>query len=179
VAVAKSPRGHAARTGPHLANVLCFFLTTKAGWRTLAAEVGFSIRDEGTFNGMWFAVAPFVGALGALVLGDRPGSVTTVVAAALFIASMTLHLTEKHRHEHAHEELSHDHAHSHDDGHHDHDHDVPPDGPHAHAHQHDVRVHVHPHGPDAHHGPRPRTLRDEADVTVRGLAFLRGKAATA
>ena len=39
-----------------LANVFCFLLTTKAGWRKLAAEVGFSIRDEGTFNGMWFAV---------------------------------------------------------------------------------------------------------------------------
>jgi SAM-dependent methyltransferase len=39
-----------------LANVFCFLLTTKAGWRKLAGEVGFSIRDEGTFNGMWFAV---------------------------------------------------------------------------------------------------------------------------
>jgi SAM-dependent methyltransferase len=39
-----------------LANVFCLFLTTKAGWRKLAHEVGFSIRDEGTFNGMWFAV---------------------------------------------------------------------------------------------------------------------------
>ena len=39
-----------------LANVLCFLLTSKAGWRKLAAEVGFAIRDEGTFNGMWFAL---------------------------------------------------------------------------------------------------------------------------
>ena len=39
-----------------LANVFCFLLTTKAGWRRLAVEVGFSLRDEGTFNGMWFAV---------------------------------------------------------------------------------------------------------------------------
>jgi len=39
-----------------LANAFCLLLTTKAGWRKLAAEVGFSIRDEGTFNGMWFAV---------------------------------------------------------------------------------------------------------------------------
>jgi len=39
-----------------LANVFCFMLTSKAGWRKLAAEVGFSIKDEGTFNGMWFAV---------------------------------------------------------------------------------------------------------------------------
>jgi SAM-dependent methyltransferase len=39
-----------------LANVFCLLLTSKAGWRKLAAAVGFSIRDEGTFNGMWFAV---------------------------------------------------------------------------------------------------------------------------
>jgi len=31
-------------------------LVLDAGWRKLAAEVGFSIKDEGTFNGMWFAV---------------------------------------------------------------------------------------------------------------------------
>jgi len=39
-----------------LANVFCLLLTTEAGWRALAADVGFSLRDEGTFNGMWFAV---------------------------------------------------------------------------------------------------------------------------
>ena len=39
-----------------LANVFCLFLTSKPGWRTLARAVGFVIRDEGTFNGMWFAV---------------------------------------------------------------------------------------------------------------------------
>jgi precorrin-6B methylase 2 len=39
-----------------LANVFCLLLTTKAGWRKMAGEVGLSIRDEGTFNGMWFAL---------------------------------------------------------------------------------------------------------------------------
>jgi SAM-dependent methyltransferase len=39
-----------------LANVFCLMLTTPAGWRKLAAEVGFTVRDEGSFNGMWFAV---------------------------------------------------------------------------------------------------------------------------
>ena len=39
-----------------LANVFCFLLTSKAGWRKLVDEVGFTIRDEGTFNGMWFAI---------------------------------------------------------------------------------------------------------------------------
>lgn len=39
-----------------LANVFCLFLTSKAVWRELAGLVGFTIKDEGTFNGMWFAV---------------------------------------------------------------------------------------------------------------------------
>jgi SAM-dependent methyltransferase len=37
-----------------VANVLCFMLTTPAGWRCLAAAAGFTLRDEGTFNGMWY-----------------------------------------------------------------------------------------------------------------------------
>jgi drug/metabolite transporter (DMT)-like permease len=103
-------------------------------------------------TGSVFAVAPFVGAICALLLGDKPGGITTAVAAALFIAGLVLHLTEKHGHEHVHEALSHDHAHSHDDGHHDHPHDPVPVGPHAHPHRHEPRVHAHPHGPDTHHG---------------------------
>jgi len=39
-----------------LANVFCFLLTSPAGWRKITRDVGFTIRDEGTFNGMWFAV---------------------------------------------------------------------------------------------------------------------------
>ncbi|MEW6747415.1 MAG: DMT family transporter [Planctomycetota bacterium] len=102
-------------------------------------------------TGSVFAVAPFVGALAALALGDSPGSLTTAAAATLFIAGITLHLTEKHAHAHQHAEQQHDHAHSHDDVHHDHDHEFAPAGPHAHPHRHDARVHAHPHGPDAHH----------------------------
>lgn len=39
-----------------LANVFCFLLTGKSQWRKMASEVGFVLKDEGTFNGMWFAV---------------------------------------------------------------------------------------------------------------------------
>jgi drug/metabolite transporter (DMT)-like permease len=105
-------------------------------------------------TGSVFAVAPFVGALVAILLGDKSFGTVTVVAAVLFVAGVALHLTEKHRHEHAHDELSHDHAHSHDGSHHDHHREVSPAGPHAHPHQHDARAHAHPHGPDAHHGHR-------------------------
>lgn len=39
-----------------LANVLCLLLATPAWWRKAAGEVGFQIRDEGWFNGLWFVV---------------------------------------------------------------------------------------------------------------------------
>jgi len=105
-------------------------------------------------TGSVFAVAPFVGALCALLLGDEPGGATTASAAALFVAGLVLHLTERHGHEHRHEVIEHDHAHSHDDGHHDHTHDEAPPDVHAHPHRHEARLHQHPHGPDAHHGHR-------------------------
>lgn len=103
-------------------------------------------------TGSVFAVAPFVGALCALALGDKPGGITTAAAAVLFITGLVLHLTERHGHAHRHEAFEHDHAHSHDDGHHDHPHGEAPTGSHAHPHSHEPRVHEHPHGPDAHHG---------------------------
>jgi len=103
-------------------------------------------------TGSVFAVAPFVGALAALALGDKPGGGTTAAAAVLFIAGLVLHLTERHGHEHRHDEIEHDHAHSHDDGHHDHPHGEAPTSSHAHPHSHEPQVHEHPHGPDAHHG---------------------------
>ncbi len=103
-------------------------------------------------TGSVFAVAPFVGALTALALGDRPGGLVTVIAAVLFVIGLVLHLTEEHVHSHVHQELTHDHAHTHDDGHHVHDHGAPVTGPHAHPHTHSAQVHEHPHGPDLHHG---------------------------
>lgn len=103
-------------------------------------------------TGSVFAIAPFVGALGALALGDRPAGITTGIAALLFVAGLVLHLTERHQHQHRHDEIEHDHAHSHDDGHHDHHHDEAPAGSHAHPHSHEPKVHEHPHGPDARHG---------------------------
>ncbi len=37
-----------------VANILSLFLTSKAGWKRMVQRVGFSIQDEGMFNGMWF-----------------------------------------------------------------------------------------------------------------------------
>ncbi len=37
-----------------IANVLSLFLTRKAGWRRMAAQAGFEVQEEGTFNGVWY-----------------------------------------------------------------------------------------------------------------------------
>jgi ubiquinone/menaquinone biosynthesis C-methylase UbiE len=39
-----------------VANLLCLSLTRPAAWRALARDAGLTVADEGTMNGMWFAV---------------------------------------------------------------------------------------------------------------------------
>jgi len=102
-------------------------------------------------TGSVFAFAPFIGALGAIALGDRSLSAGMAVGGALMLAGVVLHLAESHSHEHDHEALDHEHAHTHDDGHHAHTHDPMPDGPHSHRHRHEPVRHAHPHVPDVHH----------------------------
>jgi ubiquinone/menaquinone biosynthesis C-methylase UbiE len=36
--------------------ILALFLTSRATWKRMAADVGFVIMDEGMFNGVWFLV---------------------------------------------------------------------------------------------------------------------------
>jgi drug/metabolite transporter (DMT)-like permease len=105
-------------------------------------------------TGSVFAFAPFIGAVLAVVLGDRAVGWPTALGAALMLAGVLLHLAESHEHEHVHEALEHEHAHTHDDGHHDHVHNPIPQGPHSHPHRHEPTRHVHPHVPDAHHTHR-------------------------
>jgi drug/metabolite transporter (DMT)-like permease len=105
-------------------------------------------------TGSVFALAPFIGAGFAIVLGDRSGGGLMLVGGILMLAGVLLHLAESHGHEHGHEELEHEHAHRHDDGHHDHHHDPMPAGEHSHVHRHSALRHQHPHVPDAHHGHR-------------------------
>ena len=97
-----------------------------------------------------FAIAPFVGALVAMALG-QPASRLVGFAAITMAIGVWLHATEEHAHEHAHEALEHEHAHRHDDGHHDHVHDPMPEGEHSHPHRHEPRVHAHAHAEDTHH----------------------------
>lgn len=102
-------------------------------------------------TGSVFAFAPFIGALCALAMGDRSGSVWMVVAGVFMLLGVVLHLMEAHAHEHTHAVLVHEHSHRHDDGHHDHEHDPMPKAAHSHWHQHAALTHAHVHLPDTQH----------------------------
>ena len=110
------------------------------------------MRHLGTARtGAYFCIAPFFGALLAVVLGEAV-TVPLLLAGALMAVGIWLHLTERHSHEHTHEPLAHEHPHVHDAHHlHRHDPPVPPGTRHSHWHRHDVLTHTHPHFPDAHH----------------------------
>ena len=102
--------------------------------------------------GAYFAVAPFFGAVLAIVIVHEAVTPQLAVAGVLMALGVYLHLTERHEHVHAHEAMAHEHPHRHDE-HHRHRHDFPWDGaePHTHIHQHDALVHGHAHFPDIHH----------------------------
>jgi drug/metabolite transporter (DMT)-like permease len=102
-------------------------------------------------TGSVFALAPFVGAATAWMLGDRIAGGWTAAAAALFGLGVFLHVTERHAHRHIHSALTHEHPHRHDDGHHDHTHVPPVLGEHSHPHSHAHLEHEHAHGTDLHH----------------------------
>lgn len=110
------------------------------------------LRHLGTARtSAYFSVAPFFGALIAVLMGE---SVTPqlLAAGALMALGTWLHLTERHEHGHAHGEMTHDHEHVHDE-HHRHEHDVPvaPGTKHHHLHWHEPLIHTHPHFPDTGH----------------------------
>ncbi len=102
-------------------------------------------------TGSVFAFAPFIGAMGALALGDRSATGMMVAGGLLMLFGVLLHLAESHAHVHHHETLEHEHAHNHDDGHHLHTHIEMPAGKHSHWHHHAPTRHTHAHVPDAHH----------------------------
>lgn len=106
-------------------------------------------------TGAYFAVAPFFGAIVAVVILGEPPSVQLLIAGVLMAAGVWLHLTEVHDHDHIHESMEHEHPHVHDE-HHQHTHTPgdPPGEPHSHPHRHARLKHAHPHLPDAHHQHR-------------------------
>ena len=65
-----------------------------------------ALRHLGTARtGAYFSVAPFLGAVLALLLGD-PVTLQLLAAGALMVFGVWLHLTERHEHEHVHEGIS-------------------------------------------------------------------------
>jgi drug/metabolite transporter (DMT)-like permease len=109
------------------------------------------LRHLGTARtGAYFSLAPFIGAVLAIVLLGDAVTLNLVAAALLMAVGLYLHLSERHEHDHTHEEMEHEHAHVHDE-HHTHAHDGPVTEPHSHAHRHQPMTHKHPHYPDLHH----------------------------
>jgi drug/metabolite transporter (DMT)-like permease len=105
-------------------------------------------------TGAYFSIAPFVGALVAVLLAGEHVTWQLAAAGVLMALGVWLHVSERHEHEHVHEFLEHTHSHVHDE-HHRHAHDEW-DGhePHTHRHVHEPLVHRHPHYPDLHHQHR-------------------------
>ncbi len=132
---------------------------------TFAAVVGFAgyglsltlfviaLRELGTARtGAYFSVAPFFGAVLALVLQHDPVTVELAASALLMATGVWLHVTERHLHDHVHVAMSHTHPHTHDE-HHKHPHGADWNGtePHTHVHEHQPLQHAHAHYPDIHH----------------------------
>jgi len=109
------------------------------------------LRHLGTARtGAYFSLAPFIGALLALVLLGETMTLQLGIAGALMALGLWLHLSENHGHEHIHEPLEHEHRHVHD-VHHQHAHEGEVTEPHSHWHRHEPLRHSHPHYPDLHH----------------------------
>ena len=101
-------------------------------------------------TGAYFSLAPFLGAVIAIVILSEPLTPQLVLAGALMAFGLWLHLTERHSHDHTHEAIEHEHSHVHDH-HHRHVHEAIVTEPHAHWHRHEALRHRHAHYPDLHH----------------------------
>ncbi|MBF8271838.1 MAG: protein of unknown function DUF6 transrane [Magnetococcales bacterium] len=116
------------------------------------------LRHFGTARtGAYFSVAPFFGAILAVVILNEPVTSSLLAAGLLMAVGVWLHVTERHEHAHAHNPLEHAHEHKHGagDDHHAHSHGeheaYETKNIHSHSHRHLAMTHSHPHFPDAHH----------------------------
>jgi drug/metabolite transporter (DMT)-like permease len=111
-----------------------------------------ALEGLGSFRtGIFFSLAPFIGAVTSLaLLGEWIGWVM-FPAMLLTVAGVWLISTERHSHVHCHAGVTHTHLHRHRDGHHDHDHAGSFHEPHVHEHRHTEGKHLHDHWPDTHH----------------------------
>ena len=141
--------GAAMPAWPHVAGAMLVGLLAYGVSLTLFV---LGLRHLGTARtGAYFSVAPFFGALLAVLMGE---AITTplLLAGALMALGTWLHLTERHQHTHVHEPIEHEHEHEHDPHHrHPHDAALSNDEKHSHRHRHDPLAHSHAHFPDTHH----------------------------
>jgi drug/metabolite transporter (DMT)-like permease len=111
-----------------------------------------SLEGLGAFRtGVFFNLAPFIGAAASLLLLREWIGWVMFPAIVLTAVGVWLISTEKHEHPHLHGEEIHTHLHCHDDLHHDHEHGEVVREPHIHEHQHREIKHIHSHWPDTHH----------------------------
>lgn len=139
-------------TLPPLTNLAGALLVGFFAYGVSLALFVIGLRHLGTARtGAYFSIAPFLGAILAVAMGDAV-TLPLIVAGLLMAIGIWLHLTEQHEHLHHHDDLIHEHEHLHDE-HHQHSHDCPvsPGVPHKHSHQHQPLEHSHPHFPDSHH----------------------------
>ena len=111
-----------------------------------------ALEGLGSFRtGLFFSLAPFIGAVTSLILLREWIGWVMFPAAGLMIAGLWLMIAERHQHLHTHEAVTHTHGHCHNDLHHNHDHDDAPAKAHIHEHAHCEECHAHSHWPDTHH----------------------------
>lgn len=111
-----------------------------------------ALEGLGSFRtGMFFSLAPFIGAVISLIVLQEWIGWVMFPAVVLTVAGVWLISTEGHEHLHLHEEEVHTHLHNHNDNHHNHEHEGIVREPHVHEHQHPEEYHAHSHWPDTHH----------------------------
>jgi drug/metabolite transporter (DMT)-like permease len=111
-----------------------------------------ALEGLGSFRtGMFFSLAPFVGAVMSLILLQEWIGWVMFPAIILTVAGVWLIGTEEHEHLHLHQEEVHAHLHHHKGIHHNHEHEESVHEPHIHEHKHLEENHAHSHWPDSHH----------------------------
>ena len=111
-----------------------------------------ALEGLGSFRtGVFFSLAPFIGAVTSLILLQEWIGWVMFPAIMLTVAGVWLISTEKHLHLHLHQEVVHTHLHNHKDSHHIHEHIEIVHEPHVHEHKHPEESHIHSHWPDTHH----------------------------
>ncbi|MEN5179236.1 DMT family transporter [Comamonas testosteroni] len=143
-------------TGAHLPSFPIIAIGAVIGFLSYGSSLVLfviALRNIGTARtGAYFSIAPFFGAVLAIVFLGETASPQLLIAGVLMGVGVWLHLTETHEHEHTHELLEHSHEHEHDE-HHQHAHEDGSNlaGKHVHWHRHEPMTHRHAHFPDVHH----------------------------